>query len=184
MKFQKNRRNFLKKAGMGGLGLGLLMQASAEEQLEYLTQNVSRYSGPADLKITDLRIAQVGNVPILKIYTNQDVYGLGDVRDGADKRYALMLKSRILGENPCNVEKIFRIIKQFGGHARQGGGVSGVEMALWDLTGKVYGVPLYQLLGGKYRDKVRIYVDTPTVNDPVEFANRMKARIDQGFTIM
>jgi L-alanine-DL-glutamate epimerase-like enolase superfamily enzyme len=183
-KNQNNRRSFLKKAGLGGLGLGIMLKAPLEEQIGYLSQSVSRYSGPSDLAITDMRIAQVGNVPIVKIYTNQDVYGLGDVRDGADKRYALMLKSRILGENPCNVERIFKIIKQFGGHGRQGGGVSGVEMALWDLTGKVYGVPLYQLLGGKYRDRVRIYVDTPTVNDPREFAEKMKGRLDQGFTIM
>jgi len=184
MESRKNRRSFLKKAGLGGLGLGMFMHASAEEQVDYLTQNVSRYSGPSDLKITDMRIAQVGNIPIVKIYTNQGAYGLGDVRDGADKRYALMLKSRILGENPCNVERIFKIIKQFGDHGRQGGGVSGVEMALWDLTGKVYNVPLYQLLGGKYRDRVRIYVDTPSANDPEGFAIKMKDRIDQGFTIM
>ena len=90
MKFHKNRREFLKKAGLGGLGLGMFMHTSAEEQIEYLTQNVSRYSGPSDLEITDMRIAQVGNVPIVKIYTNQGVHGLGDVRDGADKREALM----------------------------------------------------------------------------------------------
>ncbi len=179
-----NRRSFLKKAGLGGLGLGILVNSPLEDQIEYLTQSVNRYSGPSDLKITDMRIAQVGNIPIVKIYTNQGVYGLGDVRDGADKRYALMLKSRILGENPCNVERIFKIIKQFGDHGRQGGGVSGVEMALWDLTGKVYGVPLYQLLGGKYRDKVRIYVDTPTVGNPAEFGEKMKGRLDMGFTIM
>ena len=108
----RNRRSFLKKAGLGGLGLGVLMHSPLEVQIEYLTQSVSRYSGPSGLEITDMRIAQVGNVPIVKIYTNQGVYGLGDVRDGADKRYALMLKSRILGENPCNVERIFKIIKQ------------------------------------------------------------------------
>jgi hypothetical protein len=49
---------------------------------------------------------------------------LGEVRDGATKNYALELKSRILGENPCNVDRLFRKIKQFGGQARQGGGVS------------------------------------------------------------
>ncbi|MFO7933620.1 MAG: mandelate racemase/muconate lactonizing enzyme family protein [Bacteroidales bacterium] len=179
-----NRRAFLKKAGMGGLTLGFLPGSSLEARIEALTGEVSRYSGPSDLKITDMRIAQVGNVPIVKIYTNQDVYGLGDVRDGADPRYALMLKSRILGENPCNVERIFRIIEQFGDHGRQGGGVSGVEMALWDLTGRVYGVPLYQLLGGRYRDRVRIYVDTPTVKQPEAFAEKMKERKQQGFTIM
>lgn len=184
MKIQQNRRSFLRKAGLGGLGLGMLVHAPLGAQIDYLTQSVGRYSAPSGLVITDLRIAQVGNVPIVKIFTNQGVYGLGDVRDGADKRYALMLKSRILGENPCNVERVFRIIKQFGDHGRQGGGVSGVEMALWDLTGKVFGVPVYQLLGGKYRDKVRIYVDTPTVRNPQEFAKKMNGRLEKGYTIM
>ena len=82
------------------------------------------------------------------------------MRDASSKTYALMLKSRILGENPCNVDRIFRKIKQFGGPSRQGGGVSGIEIALWDLAGKAYGVPMYQLLGGKFRDKVRVYCDT------------------------
>ncbi len=180
-----DRRSFMKLAGLSGLSLGgMMMSSPLEAQLEYATQNVNRYSGPSDLKITDMRIAEVGRVPIVKIYTNQGLYGLGDVRDGADKRYALMLKSRILGENPCNVEKIFRIIKQFGNHGRQGGGVSGVETALWDLTGKAYNVPLYQLLGGKYRDKVRVYVDTPTEKDPELFAEKMRGRLNMGFTFM
>jgi L-alanine-DL-glutamate epimerase-like enolase superfamily enzyme len=61
--------------------------------------------------------------------------------------------------NPCNVEQIFKRIKQFGFHGRQGGGVCAVEMALWDLTGKAYNTPCYQLLGGKYRDK---FVCMPT----------------------
>ena len=74
-------------------------------------------------------IQNVGRTPIIRIDTNQGIYGLGEVRDGADERYALMLKSRILGQNPCNVEMLFKTLRQFGGHARQGGGVSGVEMA-------------------------------------------------------
>ena len=131
-----------------------------------------------------MRVAEVGNVPIVRIYTNQDIVGHGDVRDGADARYALFLKSRILGENPCNVEKLFKRIKQFGHHGRQGGGVSGVEMALWDLAGKAYDVPVYQMLGGKYRDAVRLYADTPQSRDPDVFARRMKARKDLGFTFL
>jgi L-alanine-DL-glutamate epimerase-like enolase superfamily enzyme len=95
----------------------------------------------------------------------------------------LFLKSRILGLNPCNVEMIWKIIRQYGFHGRQGGGVCAVEMALWDLTGKAYGVPAWQLLGGRYRDKVRLYADTPGANDPVKFAETMKKRVDdQGFT--
>lgn len=98
--------------------------------------------------------------PIIKIYTNQGIEGYGEVRDGANPVYALMLKRLLLGENPCNVDKIFKRIKQFGYHARQGGGVCGIEVALMDLAGKAYGVPAYMLLGGKYRDKIRIYCDT------------------------
>jgi L-alanine-DL-glutamate epimerase-like enolase superfamily enzyme len=125
----------------------------------------------------------IANKPIIRIDTNQGIYGLGEVRDGADPRYALFLKSRILGLNPCNVEMIFKIIRQFGYHGRQGGGVCAVEMALWDLTGKAYDVPAWQLLGGRYRDKIRLYADTPGVDDPVRFAEIMKKRVDdQGFT--
>ena len=119
---------------------------------------------PAALKITDMRFADIDGAPkrctLLKLYTNQGLVGYGEVRDASSKTYALMLKSRILGENPCNVDKIFRKIKQFGGHSRQGGGVSGIEIALWDLAGKAYGVPLYQLLGGRFRDEIRVYCDT------------------------
>ncbi len=179
-----NRRDFIKKAGLGGIALSGMALNPLEDQIAHLARKVNRSSAPTELKITDMRIAQLGNVPLLRIDTNQGISGFADVRDGADKRYALFLKSRILGENPCNVEMIFKKIKQFGSHGRQGGGVSGVEMALWDLAGKAYGVPTYQLLGGKYRDKVRIYVDTPTVNNPDEFAARMKERVDKGFTIL
>ena len=92
-------------------------------------------------------------VPIIRIDTNQGLKGYGEVRDGGSPRYALMLKSRLLGENPCNVERVFKRIKQFGFHGRQGGGVSGVEMALWDLAGKAFGVPVYQMLGGRHREQ-------------------------------
>jgi len=95
-----------------------------------------------------------------------------------------MLKSRLLGENPCDVDRLFRKIKQFGGHGRQGGGVSAVEVALMDLAGKAYGVPVYQLLGGKFRDKVRCYCDTPWVADPAQMGIRLKGRMQRGFTFL
>ncbi|MDR8394124.1 mandelate racemase/muconate lactonizing enzyme family protein [Aliifodinibius sp. S!AR15-10] len=184
-KSQDGRRDFIKKMSLGGLSLAGLTLAPIEDQLSQATQNINRNSSPSDLEITDMRIAHVDDAaPIIRIYTNQGVMGHGDVRDGADPRYALMLKSRILGENPCNVERLFKIIKQFAFHGRQGGGVSGVEMALWDLAGKAYGVPVYQMLGGKYRDKIRVYADTPTVADPEKFAERMQGRIDQGYTAL
>ena len=68
-------------------------------------------------------------------------------------------------------EDLVEKIKQFGGHGRLGGGVCGVEMALCDLAGKAYGVPAYMLAGGKYRDKVKVYADTPLKKDPEEKNN-------------
>ena len=87
--------------------------------MEATAQNINTHSGPSRLKITDLRVAVVTSAPmtcpIIRIDTNQGVYGLGEVRDGASPSYALMLKSRLLGENPVNVDRLFRKIRQFGG---------------------------------------------------------------------
>ena len=176
---ENNRRAFLKKAALGGIALGGMMNASIGDTLAQATSQVNRASAPSELKITDMRYAG----RIIKIYTNQGIYGLGEVRDGADVRYALMLKSRILGLNPCNVEMIFKIIRQFGSHGRQGGGVCAVEMALWDICGKAYNVPAWQLLGGRYRDKIRLYADTPDGGGPDALAAAIKNRMEvQGFT--
>jgi L-alanine-DL-glutamate epimerase-like enolase superfamily enzyme len=97
-----------------------------------------------------------------------------------------MLKSRLVGENPLNVEKLFNRIKQFGGHSRQGGGVSGIEIALFDIIGKFYKVPVYQLLGGKYRDKVRIYCDTDVdgKHTGTDMGKALKKRMEDGFTFL
>ncbi len=178
---ENKRRDFLKKTALGGLALSGFMFASLEDTLAQSTSKVNRYGAPSDLKITDMRYAvamsTTGRCPIIRIDTNQGIYGLGEVRDGADWRYALFLKSRILGMNPCSVELIFKAIKQFGFHGRQGGGVCAVEMALWDLAGKAYNVPAYQLLGGKYRDKVRLYADTPEEEDAAAFSAKVKDRL-------
>jgi L-alanine-DL-glutamate epimerase-like enolase superfamily enzyme len=183
----KDRRNFLKKAALGGIALGGMIHLSIVDTVAQTTQNVTRASNPSDLKITDLRVAEKGNRGsmanrIIRIDTNQGIYGLGDIRDGTDQRFALFLKSKIVGLNPCNVEMIFKIIKQFGGHGRQGGGVSAIEMACWDLCGKALNVPVWQLLGGRYRDKVRIYADTPEERDPVRQIEALKKRLTDGFT--
>ncbi len=181
-----NRRTFLKKTALGGMALTGLMGLSVEDTVAQTTSKVNRFSSPSDLKITDMRYALtnvMGGTAIIRIDTNQGIYGLGEVRDAADVRYALFLKSRLLGKNPCNVEMLFKSIKQFGGPSRQAGGVCGVEMALWDLCGKAYNVPAWQLLGGRYRDKVRMYADTPEASSPEEQKKLIEYRIkDQGYT--
>src|SRR5216683_2403016 len=179
MTHRTGRRGF-----MTGLAGALGASFWAEETLEAVPQNVNKNSKPSELKITDLRVATIARAPmtdpIIRIDTNQGIYGLGEVRDGSNKVYALELKSRILGENPCNIDKIFRKIKQFGGHARQAGGVCAIEMALWDIAGKVYNAPVYAMVGGgKFRDKIRVYADTTESKDPNIYAQRMKERKEQ-----
>jgi L-alanine-DL-glutamate epimerase-like enolase superfamily enzyme len=65
-----------------------------------------------------------------------------------------------------------------------GGGVSGVEVACWDLAGKAWGVPCWQMLGGKFRDRIRIYADTPSSSDPKVMGQRLKERRGQGYTFL
>lgn len=171
-----DRRELLRSSA-ALLGSSLLVS----DAVERYPKDVNTNSRPSDLKITDLRVAIVvkpgpSPCPLIRIDTNQGVSGLGEVRDGASPTYALFLKSRLLGENPLQIDKLFRKIKQFGGHARQGGGVCAVEMALWDIAGKVYNVPVYAMLGGKFRDKIRLYADTEESRDPKIYAQRMKER--------
>jgi L-alanine-DL-glutamate epimerase-like enolase superfamily enzyme len=172
-----DRREMLKASALimgGGVLIG--------EPLVAYPKGVNTNSRPSKLKITDLRVATIvkpgpSPCPIIRIDTDQGVYGLGEVRDGASPTYALFLKSRIVGEDPLHLDKLFRRIKQFGGHARQGGGVCAIEMALWDIAGKVYNAPVYAMLGGgKFRDKVRIYADTEESKDPNVYGQRMKER--------
>ena len=156
---------------------------------ELVQDSVNTYSSPSELKITDMRMAVVCSnydYPIIRIDTNQGVYGIGEVRDAGHKENALQFKSMLLGQNPCNVDMIFRAIKHFGNWGREGGGVSGIEIALWDLIGKVYGVPCYQFLGGKYRDRIRLYADTPAPAErtPEGYTERVLERQKMGLTFI
>ena len=187
------RRQFFRSVGTAAGGAAAATfarpaEARAAESAAIVQSNVKRASEPSALKITDLRVAVVVKAPmtcpIIRIDTNQGLVGWGEVRDGASETYALILKSRLLGENPCNVDKSFRKIKQFGAPARQAGGVCGVEMALMDLAGKAWGVPCWQMLGGRFRDRVRLYADTTETEDPNEQGQRLKARMDRGLTFL
>lgn len=152
--------------------------------------NINTSSAPSQLKITDMRFADLVGAPmdctILRLETNQGICGYGEIRDFSNKMYALQLKRLLIGENPCDVNRIFEKMKPFGGHGRQGGGVSGIETALWDLAGKAYGVPVYQLLGGKYRDKIRIYCDTDVEgkHSGADMGRAIKQRMESGYSMV
>jgi len=160
-----------------------------EAALEY----VNPYSKPSDLKITDIRFTCIDGAPyplvLLKIMTNQGISGLGEMRENASPNYGKILKGRLLGENPCDVDRLFRRIKQFGFHNAQGGAVSGIETALWDIAGKAYGVPVYRMLGGAFRKKVRVYCDTDADLSEDRSAGEqmglaLKKRMEKGYTML
>ena len=79
--------------------------------------NVDVYSRPSDLKITDMRVVNLRGAPfrstIIRLDTNQGICGYGEVRDGGSETYALMLKSRLIGENPCNWPVVSFAIESF-----------------------------------------------------------------------
>jgi L-alanine-DL-glutamate epimerase-like enolase superfamily enzyme len=176
-----SRRNLLRASA----GLTALPSFSEAAEPGGAMRGVNRRSAPSDLKITDMRACTIAanyDYPIIRIDTNQGVYGLGEVRDAGVKGIALILKAHLLGKDPLQIESILGSIRQFAGHGRMGGGYSAVDMALHDIAGKVYGVPAWQLIGSKLRDRVRCYCDTTGHKDPKIYGQRMIERKKLGFT--
>ena len=146
----------------------------------------NRNSAPSGLKITDMRACRIASgldYPIIRIDTNQGVYGLGEVRDAGVEGIALVLKPHLVGKNPLNIEPLLDSIRKYSNHLHLGGGYSAVDIALHDLAGKVYGVPCWRLLGSKYRDRVRVYCHLPPLTDLKAFAEGVKLRKQMGFTM-
>jgi L-alanine-DL-glutamate epimerase-like enolase superfamily enzyme len=187
-KKRMNRRTFFVNTGAATAAAAALGNFATHDDYEAVAGNVNTYSQSSDLKITDLRVFKLATEWTrwgIKIYTNQGITGLGEIRDGSSPHYALMLKGRILGMNPCNVDKIFRKIKQFGHHARGAAGPVAIEEACWDIAGKAWGVPCWQMLGGKFRDKILHYADTPRMPTAHEMGMKLKQRVDDyGFKFL
>ncbi len=164
---------------------GMFKMTEEKASAQALRRGPNRNSAPSQLKITDMRsvlIASNYDYPIIRIDTNQGVYGLGEVRDAGREGTALVLKPHIMGRNPLQIEPILDSLRNFANHQRMGGGYSAVDMALHDIAGKVYGVPAWRLVGSKYRDQIRIYCDTNESRDPKIYAERFKKRKEEGFT--
>jgi len=127
------------------------------------------------LKITDVRTAEVvahGYQLHVRVYTDGGVIGQGEGTDAVQGGVGLigMFRRFLVGQDPLNVDALFERIRAAGIFAGAQAGqyvaaLSAVEIALWDLAGKALGLPVYQLLGGKARDRVRVYCDSQT-EDP------------------
>src|SRR3954471_9620733 len=111
------------------------------------------------MKIVDLKCTVLGDNPIVRIVTDEGISGYGGIE--SYKPYltwhVLHLKPALIGEDPTTVERVMRKIRQRGGFKPWGSAVSAIEIALWDLAGKAAGLPVHKLLGGKVRDRVRVY---------------------------
>ncbi len=176
------RRTMLRSAAAAAM-FGPLFKAT--EGTVSAQEKVNRNSAPSGLKITDMRACRVAanyDYPLIKVYTNQDVYGLGEVRDAGVEGIALVLKPYLVGHNPLEIERILKTVRPFAGSGRMSGGFSAVDMALHDIAGKVYGAPAYRLIGEKKHDRIRIYADTTDHKDPKVYAERMRRRKDMGIT--
>src|SRR5690349_14806683 len=158
-------------------------------------QNASTPYQRPKLKITDVRTAQVrvhGLQTHVRVYTDQGIYGQGESTDAAVGTAALVSQFRrlLIGQNPMNVDALWERLRVSGIFAGAQGGqyvtaLTAVEIALWDLAGKALGLPVYQLLGGRVRDKVRVYCDSGA-REMIPGDERSLARIkeiqDLGFT--
>ncbi len=131
---------------------------------------------------------------LVKISTDEGIVGWGEpTLEGRTTVVGAaidVLKGLLIGEDPMTIEKLYNMM--YRGAFYRGGAViysaiSGIEQALWDIKGKTLGAPVWQLLGGKYRDRIRMYAhlipfsDDPSDGEIKEWANK---RLDAGFTAL
>jgi galactonate dehydratase len=145
------------------------------------------------LKITEIRTAEArghGFSTFVKIKTDEGIEGIGECIHGGDgcSRLIENMAEIIRGEDPFDVDRLFEMIRRryvFNGGIAGNAitAMAGIEIALWDLAGKALGVPVYQLLGGKFRDKIRLYCDCHAGKDgsPQSYATRAKEIVAMGF---
>jgi galactonate dehydratase len=134
---------------------------------EQAVDRTPKASSPSSLKITDVKCGYITGSLFVKIYTNEGIWGCGEGVDAIPGTYYLVksFAERIKGKSPLNVHRLFEDIRKSGFFQGAQAGMyvavlSAIEAALWDLAGKALQLPVYQLLGGKFRDKVRVYCDT------------------------
>ena len=119
----------------------------------------AKRTGHVSIKITDLKCAIIGQNPVVRVVTDQGISGYGEAESVKNylKPMVLFYKQYLLGEDPTDVQRVMLKIRRMGAFKPWGAAVSAIEIALWDLAGQVAGVPVYKLLGGKIRDRVRAY---------------------------
>jgi galactonate dehydratase len=184
------RRTFLATCAMAGAAFTRPLAAFGQA-----VDNAKQASSPSALRITDVKCGFVRGSLFVKIHTNQGIWGCGEAVDAIQGTYHMVrsIGQRLRNQSPLNVHRSFEQIRKgavFGG-AQSGvfiAVLSAVETALWDLAGKALNVPVYQLLGGKFRDRIRVYVDTALYQTklptPEQFAQAATKAAKDGYTAM
>src|SRR5580700_4435691 len=176
------RREFIAAGG----AIGLPLQAAA------MQQEAPRYTGNPQLKITDVQVFLVNagrNYVYVKISTDQGIHGWGEAYSaGPDEATAATVRDFrewLVGKDPRNVEYLWATLynfTRFPGGLVVNAAISGIEHALWDIAGKAAGLPVYMLLGGKCREKVRVY-QSAEGRTPQQLAENARQLIGQhGYT--
>jgi galactonate dehydratase len=152
-----NRRDFV-----SGAAVGIPFQAAALAQTP-----PPRYTGKPELKITDVQAFLVNagrNYVYVKVSTDQGIHGWGEAYsagpDQATVATILDFKEWLVGKDPRNIEYLWATMynfTRFPGGLVVNAAISGIEHALWDIAGKAAGLPVYMLMGGKCRNKIRVY---------------------------
>jgi galactonate dehydratase len=148
------------------------------------------------MKITSVKTAATSGHGMhlwVRIETDEGITGLGECVHGGMQAIAIIhyLRPKLIGRDPFQIDAIFEELRR--GHVFDGGtagalitALTGIEIALWDLKGKALGVPIYELLGGKFRDKVRVYADCQV--EPGMNFDEIKQVVDEvlerGFTAL
>jgi len=190
-----SRRNFITKAAIAAAVTPFASLSVFGKEYENAIDKIEKKSPPSDLKITDIKCGYIRGSLFVKIYTNQDIWGCGEGVDAIPGTYYLVKNfgNRIKGQSPLNVHRLFETIRKSGFFQGAQSGMyvavlSAIETALWDLAGKALNVPVYQLLGGKFRDKIRVYCDTAlyqrNLPKPKDFADAALKAKSMGFNAM
>lgn len=165
----QNRRQALGAAGAIAAGTALLNEVVGAEQ------NPAAQVGDrsSSIRINRLRSTRVQSQVYIKIETNHGVSGWGEIK-GVDPRVAKTLVDVLFdlidGENPTRIEhiwqKVYRAHRDIRGGAFMVHTLAAIDMALWDIAGKLWNVPVYRLLGGPCRDRIRVYHTPQAVKVP------------------
>jgi len=181
-----NRRNFLTAAG------GAVTIASLLERPRILEAAPQAATELGKVKIRDVKTATIKikyDAHLVKVTTDSGLYGIGEAYNRAGiVNHIESIKGQIIGQDPLQVDYLWHKMMDagVGQGSRSGsltGAISGIETALWDLAGKILNVPVYVLLGGKFRDKILIYHDTgsPNTTDPGPWVKEAQSSLAYGF---